>query len=385
MPLDFVTSNAGHPMLIIDRYTFHKHCFNPKTGRTNWRCSRRRVKDIRCPSSCFSASDRASVPSAHDPNCQPLTNSELISYRIRADKLNNQIHKVEPTEPIDLSDEYKNYNADSFDREVDSDEEELNDVLNDLYDTSENLVVKREEFDQTSDLEKNNDGNEDHNNEYNTNVGGDVIENINEHENSVGSVEQTDELMEPSNTISSIIESNKKLLNHIKSQLSSFMESQAQNSSSSSTTSSNNNKTKTKKWQNTTSSKSIYFVTSKVGHPMLVVDNYTFHKHSTNPKTSRINWRCARRRVKDIRCSSSCYTVDGVVSAPTDHDAKCYPLTDEMLKVYQNKRAKVLSSKSFGINTKAESFTTLKSKQDFGGNETDNNMQSLVDDATRGK
>ncbi len=57
--------------------------------------------------------------------------------------------------------------------------------------------------------------------------------------------------------------------------------------------------------------KKISFVTSNVGHPMLVVDMYTFHKHSTNPKSGRINWRCSKRRVKDIRCSSSCYTVNG--------------------------------------------------------------------------
>jgi len=57
--------------------------------------------------------------------------------------------------------------------------------------------------------------------------------------------------------------------------------------------------------------KKISFVTSNVGHPMLVVDMYTFHKHSTNPKTGRINWRCSKRRVKDIRCSSSCYTING--------------------------------------------------------------------------
>lgn len=45
-------------------------------------------------------------------------------------------------------------------------------------------------------------------------------------------------------------------------------------------------------------SRKISFVTSNVGHPMLVVDMYTFHKHSTNQKTGRINWRCSKRRVK---------------------------------------------------------------------------------------
>lgn len=115
---------------------------------------------------------------------------------------------------------------------------------------------------------------------------------------------------------------------------------------------------------------------------MLVVDSYTFHKHSTNPKTGRINWRCARRRVKDIRCSSSCYTVDGVVSTPTSHDAKCSPLTDEMLRVYQNKRAKVsaLNNGSFNkstINTKVDSFTSLKNKVNLSnGNEASKQIDS---------
>lgn len=55
----------------------------------------------------------------------------------------------------------------------------------------------------------------------------------------------------------------------------------------------------------------VSFVMSNVGHPMLAVNQYTFHKHSTNQKTGRINWRCSKRRVKDINCPSSCYTVDG--------------------------------------------------------------------------
>lgn len=119
----------------------------------------------------------------------------------------------------------------------------------------------------------------------------------------------------------------------------------------------------------TYNTKSISFVTSKVGHPMLVFNKYTFHKHSTNPKTNRINWRCSRRRVKEIRCSSSCYTVDGIVSNPTPHDFKCAPLTDELLKNYQNKRVKVLPNNF--INTKADSFTTLKNRIIGGGGGSD--------------
>lgn len=58
--------------------------------------------------------------------------------------------------------------------------------------------------------------------------------------------------------------------------------------------------------------KNIRFVKSNVGHPMLVVDQFSFHKHSTNPKNGRINWRCSKRRVRGINCSSSCYTTNGI-------------------------------------------------------------------------
>jgi hypothetical protein len=59
------------------------------------------------------------------------------------------------------------------------------------------------------------------------------------------------------------------------------------------------------------SNKKVQFVKSNVGHPMLVVKKFAFHKHSINQKNGRINWRCSKRRVRDIRCSSSCYSMDG--------------------------------------------------------------------------
>ena len=92
MPLEFVTSNAGHPMLVIDKYTFHRHSTSAKTGRTNWRCSRRRVKDIRCNSSCnttgsSAAADTATQPSPHDPSCRPHTNAELMAMQAKQSRL----------------------------------------------------------------------------------------------------------------------------------------------------------------------------------------------------------------------------------------------------------------------------------------------------------
>lgn len=114
------------------------------------------------------------------------------------------------------------------------------------------------------------------------------------------------------------------------------------------------------------------FVTSKVGHPMLVVDGHTFHKHSTNPKSGRVNWRCARRRVKDIRCSSSCYTQDGISSVPKPHDPNCFPLRNigsSPSKTYKreiiNKNECQASTPRF-INTKADSYTTSFNRKAMG-------------------
>lgn len=363
-----MTSNAGYPMLVVDRYTFHRHSSNPKTGRTNWRCSRRRVKDIRCASSCHSVDDMASAPTVHDPNCLPLTNAELMAYEIRREKLNiSAFNLQDPSSNIideeNLSNGF-NFTTDSFqNREVASDEEELNDVLHDL-----NENVMKEENNQSPEPQNLTD------NDYNKRDSG----YINDESLDSSSIQDSTIEANTNNTISAIIESNKKLLSNINNNKS-FGRHQNQHINKSPIKLTNSATTLltldpiASTLAHNNQSKSIYFVTSKVGHPMLVVDQYTFHKHSMNPKTGRINWRCARRRVKEIRCSSSCYTVDGVVSNPTHHDPKCYPLTEELLKTYQNKRAKLVANNSIStkletftnfktINMKAESYTTLKAK-----------------------
>lgn len=102
--------------------------------------------------------------------------------------------------------------------------------------------------------------------------------------------------------------------------------------------------------------KNLRFVTSKVGHPMLVVDNHTFHKHSANPKTGRINWRCARRRVRDIRCSSSCYTENGTSSRPTPHHVNCFPFSEISLRDTYNKNRTEAHKTVFGSQNKSNSF-----------------------------
>lgn len=354
MPLDFVTSNAGHPMLVIDHYTFHKHSANPKTGRTNWRCSRRRVKDIRCPSSCNTLHDYSSIPSSHDPNCHPYTNAELMAYRTKRNNKTQLSQMIPNRTHFDITRESEvskqvlinDYNINSFEnREICSDEEEINDVLNDLdrngeqFNNDEDFMYQNElnlnEQNLSSQTESNEgDYTEDHPDDL-------TQENI----DSVA-----DEFIEPNYTISEIINQKIEPLTKRTS------EELAQQDKST----------------DILSEKSISFVTSKVGHPMLVVNHYTFHKHSTNPKTGRINWRCSRRRVKETRCSSSCYTVNGIVSDPSSHDPNCLPLTDELLKNYQNKRAKI--SVSSLINTKADSYTTNKNsshiKSEFGKLET---------------
>lgn len=400
MPLEYVTSNAGYPMLVVDRYTFHRHSSNPKTGRTNWRCSRRRVKDIRCASSCHTVDDMASTPTAHDPNCLPLTNAELMAYQVRREKINNsqsfKLHESSNHVEEENTSNGFNYTTDNFqNREIGSDEEELNDVLQDL---NENVINE----------DDNNLGENHHDSNLNSDYNTNKDSGFNNDESLDSSVQ--DSGIEANNTISGIIECNKKLLSNINNNK---LFGRHQNIHSVNTSPLKANPTLklpiTSSVANGGDNKSIYFVTSKVGHPMLVVDQYTFHKHSMNPKTGRINWRCARRRVKEIRCSSSCYTVDGVVSNPTQHDQKCLPLTEELLKAYQNKRAKLsannyISSKVNNfmpmktINMKAESYTTLKAKainnnnqsSDYNGdNEYENNdtyrfeeFNSMVNDVS---
>ena len=337
--LDFVTSNAGHPMLVIDHYTFHKHSSNPKTGRTNWRCSRRRVKDIRCPSSCNTLNDYSSTPSLHDPNCHPYTNAELMAYRTKRNHKSQQSQIIQNSINFDTSRDINlqqvsnqslidDYNIDSFEnREICSDEEEINDVLNDLDRNSPQFNQESEQNFDSQILSSQTESNDEHVDDYSSDM---IQENIDS-----GNELSLNNFIDPNYTkkyISEIIDVNKKI-----------EESED-----------------IKNKEIISNNKSISFVTSKVGHPMLVVNHYTFHKHSTNPKTGRINWRCSRRRVKEIRCSSSCYTVNGIVSDPSCHDSNCLPLTDELLRNYQNKRAKI--SISSLINTKAESYTTNKNK-----------------------
>ena len=115
--------------------------------------------------------------------------------------------------------------------------------------------------------------------------------------------------------------------------------------------------------------KSITFVTSKVGHPMLVVDNYAFHRHSNNPKSGRINWRCSRRRVKEIRCPSSCFTIEQTVSNPTPHDPKCEPMSEVALKNSQRSHTAKLSAYS----TAFRAATNEEPCEDY------NNESSLVE------
>lgn len=109
------------------------------------------------------------------------------------------------------------------------------------------------------------------------------------------------------------------------------------------------------------------FITSKVGHPMLVIDDYSFHKHSFNPKTGRINWRCSRRRVRDIRCPSSCYTENGVASRPTRHHDNCYSLSDPTPKPKRTLSRSQLISK-----TSLDGYTPLGNRTMNGENDYNN-------------
>ncbi len=320
MPLEYVCSNAGHPMLLIDHYTFHRHSSNPKSGRINWRCSRRRVKDIRCPSSCYSVNEQASRPTPHDPSCHPLNNAELSSYNVKRDRFNTKnVQKF--YEDLKSSDNgiksNESINFQIQNRDIDSDEEELNDVLNNL----DEQILHQNDPD-----------------ELKIEISSKTSSPSNNNQNNSNDTESTG-YQSTSNTISAIIEETVRMSKE--TNLQRPYQRRIYNAL-----------TRPLPTTSPDTKNSIYFVTSKVGHPMLVVDQYTFHKHSTNPKTNRVNWRCSRRRVKEIRCPSSCYTVEGDVSNPTPHDIKCQPISGAMLKNYENKR--------ININPGGNGMTMLK-------------------------
>jgi len=84
------------------------------------------------------------------------------------------------------------------------------------------------------------------------------------------------------------------------------------------------------------------YVISKTGSSLLVVDRHVFQKHTANPSTGRISWRCTKRRNKEISCSSSCSTNnDEVLSGPTPHDPACQPLTNAEFMAFDERRDKL--------------------------------------------
>ncbi len=283
MPLEFVCSNAGQPMLLVNRRAFHKHSTNPKTGRKYWKCSRRRVKDVRCPSSCHTYDDYGSEPTPHDPNCLPLTNAELSAYENRKPRLSLMCKLENVTDSFVSNNNSINkstgmyndtYNGDSFqdnpDNELDEEEMILNGLESSINNNTENEDINDRQEPASIDS---------------------IIKDI---------------------TVPDANQANSANFRPI------LPKPAAQNSQ---------NEVSVNDYKKQTGNGMLKFITSKVGHPMLVVDDYSFHKHSVNPKTGRINWRCSRRRVKDIRCPSSCYTDNDFSSIPTPHHVNCYPMS----------------------------------------------------------
>lgn len=326
MPLDYVTSNAGHPMLVVDQYTYHKHSAHPRTGRTNWRCSRRRVKDIRCTSSCNTIGDTCSVPSVHDPNCRPLSTQDLSALQERSlsSRVNNSAfnYKSESqynneNQPNDCTiSQIFNETSNQNNQNAELDDDDLGHVLDEFDENNEGI-------DQCSD------------NKQDASLGS-IIKNI-----------KPDTILNNSSQANATLD-----------------------------------------MMNSDENKNLRFVTSKVGHPMLVMDNHTFHKHSANPKTGRVNWRCARRRVKDIRCPSSCFTEKGDASRPTPHHINCHPLSDQILNDYQNKRHSVAYKRdATAYKREANGYTPLNNQVNLNGTNgltncgyDENNEDTMYDD-----
>lgn len=324
MTLEYVVSNAGHPMLVIDKYTFHRHSSNPKTGRTNWRCSRRRVKDIRCPSSCNSLGETASDPTPHDPNCMPFTNAELMAMQMKRERFTN----INNTSQIDRNNTTNTFGSENGESNNDC---TISNIFNEsgfhaeAYNNTNTTSNQDRELDD-DDINNVIDGYGDENE-------ADMSSYHRQHDDDGNMQEMKHE------SLDSII----KDFSHTPSK---------QQHTNVRDTSSYGYLTGTEE------NKNLRFVTSKVGHPMLVIDNHTFHKHSTNHKTpGRINWRCARRRVRDIRCSSSCFTEKGVSSRPTPHHVNCFPFSDNSLRDTYNKNPTESHKTVFGSQNKTNSFS----------------------------
>lgn len=262
-------------MLLVDHRSFHKHSTNPKTGRKYWKCSRRRTKDVRCPSSCHTFDDFASVPTPHDPSCMPLSNAEMVAYENRKGRFSM---KLEPAAVSRLNQTAPVYGSNTIKDENFGNQ----DVFNETYQGFQNGESYLDEEQMVlNDLESNND-----------NENQDLI--LTEGQASIGSLIK--DITVPDDN-----QANATKFRPI------LPKPGCENG--------------------VADDSKLKYITSKVGHPMLVVDDYSFHKHSINAKTGRVNWRCSRRRVKDIRCPSSCFTENGINGLPTPHHVNCYPMS----------------------------------------------------------
>jgi len=163
MPLEYVISKTGSSLLVVDRHVFQKNTANPNTGRISWRCTKRRNKEISCSSSCNTNNDEVlSGPTPHDPACHPLTNAEFMAFDERRDKLNARQLENNPYHPNNgtnndctISQIFDDsYNGDSLqNNQVDLDEEEAicneltefnNEANSDANCTKKNNGVKEE-------------------------------------------------------------------------------------------------------------------------------------------------------------------------------------------------------------------------------------------------
>lgn len=439
MPLEYVLSNAGYPMLVVDRFAYHKHSTSPKTNRTIWRCSRRRVKDIRCTSACNTFEDEVSKPSPHDPNCYELTKSELMLFNSRKEKMNMKVEaglyepdltnkSLLPTEQdCTISKLYDNTNQ-SFKQN-----EQQDGANSKLFDYTTNVNNEESVMEDYENMNEHNSSNNDvvgeydengQENMYNYTENGrndyhdnenDVIDQAGEFNNhNDGCSDQNDVELDQNggsmngdypqenyNAESDMMGQNEADYNgdYLNGTGVDMPNGDMSNSIPNNTMDDSKNcdytmnESKFDQYQG-----NLQFVTSKVGHPMLVVDGHTFHKHSTNPKTGRVNWRCARRRVKDIRCSSSCYTQDGISSVPKPHDPNCFPIRNigsatqskPNIKREMIKPNTQTSTPRF-INTKAESYNSLNNRKPINNNSSqfradiiddgyDNNIDTLNGD-----
>jgi len=85
-----------------------------KTGRINWRCSRRRVNNIKCPSGCYTQNGQISRISPHSANCLSTHGPDLSQTACTNQGNMSGYYKNDNNVTNGYEDNYEDYNEQSY-------------------------------------------------------------------------------------------------------------------------------------------------------------------------------------------------------------------------------------------------------------------------------